>query len=106
MQNAVLVHRNVMGTFTRLYGGLVPLEHMVARGPGSTGQPKKFHVPLPVLPTMEVMDEEEVDALIECHFKTGMSKFKLGQFLITLGCKVDLTKFGRQLLQRRERGMW
>ncbi len=34
-----------------------------------------------------------------------MSKFELGQFLISLGCEVDLTKFGRQLLQCREWGM-
>ncbi len=33
-----------------------------------------------------------------------MSKFELGQFLISLGCEVDLSKFGRQLLQRREWG--
>ncbi len=63
-------------------------------------------MPLPLLPTVEAMDGEEVDALIAWHFKTGMSKFELGQFLITLGCKVDLTKFRRQQLQRQERGMW
>ncbi len=85
--------------------GLVPPEYMVPRGPGSPGQPKKFYVPLPLLPTVEFMDEEEVDALIEHHFKMGMSKFELGQFLITLGCKVNLTNFERQLLQHREWGM-
>ncbi len=106
MQDAVLAHHNAMSTFTRLYGGLVPPEYVVAGGPGSPGQLKKFYAPLPVLPTMESMDEEEVDALIQHHFKTGMSKFELGQFLIMLGCKVDLTKFRRQLLQRQERGMW
>ncbi len=63
-------------------------------------------MPFPLLPTMEAMDEEEVDALSAWHFKTGMSKFKLGQVLIMLGCKVDLTKLGRQLLQRREWDMW
>ncbi len=34
-----------------------------------------------------------------------MSNFELGQFLIMLGCKVDLTKFGWALLQRREWGL-
>ncbi len=100
LQDDVLAHCNALNTFTRLYGGLVPLEYMVAGGPGSPGQPKKFYAPLPLLPIVESMDEEEVDALITHHFKMGMSKFELGQFLITLGCKVDLTKFGRQLLQR------
>ncbi len=70
---------------------------MVARGPRSPGQLKKFYAPLPLLPTVEAMDEER-------HFKVGMSKFKLGQFLILLRCEVDLTKFRRQLLQRREWG--
>ncbi len=45
-------------------------------------------------------DHEELDALFKKHFKYGMSRFELGQFLIRLGCKVDLTKFGYQLLQR------
>ncbi len=80
-------------------------EYMVARGPGSSGQPKKFCMPLLLLPTVEAMDEEEVDALIARHFKTGMSKFELGQFLISLRYEVNLTNFGRQLLQRREQGM-
>ncbi len=105
MQDDMLACCNVLNTFTRLYGGLVSPEYMVAGGPGSPGQLKKFYAPLPLLPTVESMDEEEVDTLIECHFKMGMSKFELGQFLITVGCKVDLTKFGRQLLQHCERGM-
>ncbi len=33
-----------------------------------------------------------------------MSRFELGQFLIGLGCKVDLTKFRWTLLQRWEQG--
>ncbi len=33
-----------------------------------------------------------------------MYKFELGQFLISLGCEVDLSKFRRQLLQHQERG--
>ncbi len=99
MQDDVLAHRNALHTFTHLYGGLVPEEYVVPGGPGSLGQPKKFYVPLPLLPTVESMDEEEVDALISWHFKTGMSKFGLGQFLISLRCEVDLTKFQRQLLQ-------
>ncbi len=33
-----------------------------------------------------------------------MSRFELGQYLITLGGDVDMTKVGRQLMQSRERG--
>ncbi len=99
MQDDVLACRNALYTFTRLYGGLVTPDYVVARGPGSLGQPKKFYAPLLLLMTVEAMDEEEVDALIHLHFKTGTSKFELGQFLISLRCEVDLTKFGRQLLQ-------
>ncbi len=58
------------------------------------GQPKKSYTPVPVLPIVDFIDEDEVDTLIERHFRTGMSKFELGQFLIMLGCKVNLTKFG------------
>ncbi len=105
MQDDILAHHNALYAFTHLYGGLVLEEYEVPRGPGSLGQPKKFYAPLPLLLTVESMDEEEVDALIIQHFKTGMSKFELGQFLISLRCEVDLTKFGRQLLQRREWGM-
>ncbi len=42
--------------------------------------------------------------MIDRHFKLGMSKFELGQFLIALGCEVDLSKFRKQLLQFREWG--
>ncbi len=94
MRNDVLACRSALSTFTRMYGALVPDNYVVAGGPGSPGQPKKFYALLPLLTTVQVMDDEEVDALIEWHFKTGMSKFQLGQFLILLGCEVDLTKLG------------
>ncbi len=99
MQNDVLQHRNQLLTFTRLYGGMVMEQYVVPGGPGSVGQPKKFYASLPLLATVLAYDEEDVDTMIYRHFKLGMSKFELGQFLITLGCDVDLTKIGRQLLQ-------
>ncbi len=70
----------------------------------SPGQPSKFYAPVLILPIAEVMDDDEVDALIERYFQLGISRFELGQFLIMLGCKVNLTKFGRVLLQRCELG--
>ncbi len=54
---------------------------------------------MPVLPIVDFLENEEVDILIEHHFQNGMSKFELGQFLIMLGCQVDLSKFGWALLQ-------
>ncbi len=104
MQNEVIQHRNKLLTFTRLYGGLVMAQYIVPEGPGSAGQPKKLYTLLPLLATVLAYREEDVDAMIFWHFKLGMSKFELGQFLITLGCDVDLSKVGRQLLQSRERG--
>ncbi len=77
---------------------------MTDGGLGSPSQPVKFYAPVPVLPIMEGFDDEEVDALIKRHFWMGMSRFELGQFLIGLGCKVDITKFERMLLQRQEQG--
>ncbi len=91
-------------TFTCLYGGLIPLVHMAEGGPGLTGQPSKFYAPVLVLPIVDFMSNEEVDALIERHFQTGMSRFEFGQFLIQLGCRVNLTKFGWTLLQKRKQG--
>ncbi|MCP4548669.1 MAG: hypothetical protein GY835_19605 [bacterium] len=38
------------------------------------------------------------------HFKLGMPRLELGQYLITQGAQVDMTKVGRQLQQARERG--
>ncbi len=104
MQNDVIQHRNKLLTFTRLYGGLVVAQYIVPGGPGSAGQPKKFFTLLPLLVTVLAHSEEDVDTMVFRHFKLGMSKFELGQFLITLGCDVDLRKIGRQLLQSRERG--
>ncbi len=68
------------------------------------GQPKKFYAPLPLLTTLVLYAEEDVDAMIFQHFKLGMSRFELGQYLITMGADVDMTKVGRQLMQSRERG--
>ncbi len=102
--NDVLVHNSKMGATTQLYGGLVTDQYIVLGGPGSLGQPKKFYALLPLLTMLVFYAEEDVDAMIFQHFKLGMSKFELGQFLITLGGEVDLTKVGRQLLQSRERG--
>ncbi len=99
MQNEVLQHRNKLLTFTHLYGGMVSPQYIVQGGPGSLGQPKKFYAPLPLLTMVLAHDEEDVDAMVYRHFKLGMSKFELGQFLITLRCDVDLSKIGRQLLQ-------
>ncbi len=47
MQDEVLEHRK--GTFTRLYGGLVPPEYVVDGGPGSPNQLPKFYAPVPIL---------------------------------------------------------
>ncbi len=94
MQNDMLQHCNALFTFTRLYGGMVSPEYVIQGGPGSPGQPKKFYALLPLLPTVLAHDEEDVDAMIDRHFKLGMSKFELDQFLIALGCEVDLSKFG------------
>ncbi len=102
MQNEVLVCRNKLMAITRLYVGLVTPQYVVLGGPGSVGQPKKFYALLPQLTMVVLNAEEDVDAMIFWHFKLGMSKFELGQFLITLGADVDLSKIGRQLLQSRE----
>ncbi len=104
MQNDVLVHRNKLGAITRLYGGLVAGQYATPGGPGSVGQPKKFYALLLMLTTLVLYAEEDVDAMIFWHFKLGMSRFELGQYLITLGGDVDMTKVGRQMLQSQERG--
>ncbi len=103
MQDAVLAR--CKDTFTRLYGGLVPPMYAIEGGPGSPGQPVKFYALVLVLLIVDPFDEEEVNILIDQHFHIGMSKFELGQFLIKLGCNVNLTKFGRALLQKWERGL-
>ncbi len=100
MQDAVLVQ--CKDTFTCLYRGLVPPMYAVEGGPESPSQLAKFYAPVPVLPIVDPFDEEEVGILIDRHFRIGMSEFELGQFLIKLRCNVDLTKFGRALLQKRE----
>ncbi len=65
MQYDMLNCCNVLLTFTCMYGGLAPEQYMVAGGPGSLGQPNNFHAPLLLLMTVEVMDKDKVDALIE-----------------------------------------
>ncbi len=56
--------------------------YAIEGGPGSPGQLVKFYTPVPVLSIVDPFDEEEVDGLIDRHFRIGMSKFELGQFLI------------------------
>ncbi len=102
MQDAVLECRK--GTFTHLHGGFVLPEYVVPGEPGISGQPTKFYAPAPLLETVGDLDYDELDALMKWHFKLGMSWYELGQFLIQLGCPVDLTKFSRMLLQKREHG--
>ncbi|MCP4545437.1 MAG: hypothetical protein GY835_03085, partial [bacterium] len=48
--------------------------------------------------------DEDVDAMFRRHFKLGMPRLELGQYLIAHGAQVDMTKVGRQMLQARERG--
>ncbi len=80
MQDAVLECRK--GTFTHLYGGLVPPEYVVDGGPGSPNQLSKFYTPVLILSMVEEYNHEELDPLFKRHFKYGMSQFELGQFLI------------------------
>ncbi len=103
MQDEVLERRK--GTFMHLYRGLVLPEYAVDGGPGTPNQLLKFYVPVPILSTVEGLDHNKLDTLFKHHFKYGMSRFELDQFLIQLSCKVDLTKFNCQLLQRWECGM-
>ncbi|MCP4544725.1 MAG: hypothetical protein GY832_47100, partial [Chloroflexi bacterium] len=105
MQNDVLVRHTQLGAINRLYGGLVMGQYATAGGIGMTGQPKKFYVPLLQLPTLVLYADEDVDAMINRHFKLGMPRLELGQYSIGMGGDVELTKVGRQMLQFRERGM-
>ncbi len=105
MQNEVLVRRTQLGATNRLYGGLVTSQFTTAGGIGTAGQPKKFYVPLPRLMTLVHYADEDVDAMVNRHFKLGMPRLELGQYIIGVGGDVDLTKVGRQMLQFRERGM-
>ncbi len=57
---------------------MVQLVYAAEGGYGSPGQPSKFYALVPVLPIVDFMDDEGVDALIEEHFQTGMSRFELG----------------------------
>ncbi len=62
-QDTVLEHRK--DTFTHLYGGLVPAMYITDGGPGSPSQPAKYYTPVPMLPIVDFLDDEEVDTLIE-----------------------------------------
>ncbi len=104
MQDEVLARRSQLGTTTRLYGGLVSGQYAELGGIGSAGQPRKFYAPLPQLSMLVLYADEDVDAMISRHFKVGMPRLELGQFMIAHGADVDLSKVGRQMLQSRERG--
>ncbi len=105
MQNEVLTHRRQLGATTRLYGGMVTKQFAKPGGVGTLGQPNKFYAPLLQLMTLVLYADEDVDSMINRHFKLGMPRLELGQYLIANEAKVDLTKEGRQMLQARERGM-
>ncbi len=49
--------------------------------------------------------DKDVDSMIDRHFKLGMPRVELGQYLLANGAQVDMTKVGRQMLQSRERGL-
>ncbi|MCP4541974.1 MAG: hypothetical protein GY832_33005, partial [Chloroflexi bacterium] len=105
MQNDVLTRRTQLGALNRLYGGLVTSQYVTPGGIGSAGQPRKFYAPLPQLTTLVRYADEDVDSMVDRHFKLGMPRLELGQYMIGVGGDVDLTKVGRQMLQSRERGM-
>ncbi|MCP4535759.1 MAG: hypothetical protein GY832_01270 [Chloroflexi bacterium] len=105
MQNDVLTCRTQLGTTNRLYGGLVTGQYATQGGIGLVGQPRKFYALLPQLTTLVLYAHEDVDSMIYRHFKLGMPRLELGQYLIGVGGDVDMTKVGRQMLQSRERGM-
>ncbi|MCP4545849.1 MAG: hypothetical protein GY835_05205, partial [bacterium] len=104
MQDNVLAHRNQLGAITRLYGGLVTGQYAAPGGLGTAGQPRKFYAPLPQLDMLVLFADEDVDTMINWHFKVGMPRLELGQFMIAHGADVDMSKVGRQMLQSRERG--
>ncbi len=64
MQNDVLVRCSKLGAITRLYGGLVASQYAAPGGPGSVGQPKKFYALLPMLTTLVLYADEDMDAMI------------------------------------------
>ncbi|MCP4539772.1 MAG: hypothetical protein GY832_21755, partial [Chloroflexi bacterium] len=92
MQNDVLTHRTQLGALNRLYGGLVTGQYVTLGGIGSAGQPRKFYAPLPQLTMLVRYADEDVDAMVDRHFKLGMPRLELGQYLIGVGGDVDLTK--------------
>ncbi len=55
MQNEVLARRTQLGAINQLYGGLVTGQYATAGRIGTAGQPKKFYVPLPQLPTASAL---------------------------------------------------
>ncbi len=94
MQVEVLAHRMQLGATTRLYGGLVTGQFATPGGIGTPGQPRKFYATLPQLTTLVLYADEDVDAMFFRHFKLGMARLELGQFIITMGGDVDMTKVG------------
>ncbi len=104
MQEEVLAHRNQLGATSRLYGGEVSSQYAELGGLGMAGQPRKFYTPLPQLTTLVLFADEEVDAMIHRHFKLGMPRLELGQYMIAHGAEVDMSKVGRQMQQSREQG--
>ncbi|MCP4544095.1 MAG: hypothetical protein GY832_43850 [Chloroflexi bacterium] len=105
MQNDVLMRRTQLGALNGLYGRLVTGQYVMPGGIGSAGQPRKFYAPLPQLTTLVLYADEDVNAMVNRHFKLGMPRLELGQYLISVAGDVDLTKVGRQLLQSQEWGM-
>ncbi len=104
MQNDMLMRRTQLGATNRLYGGLVTGQYAIPGGIGSVRQPRKFYAPLPQLTILVLFADEDVDAMIFRHFKLGMPRLELGQYLIGVGGDVDMSKVGRQMLQSWEWG--
>ncbi len=104
IQDDALFRRAQLGAPSRLYGGLVSSQYVETGGIGSVGQPKKFYAMLPQLPMLVLFADEDVDAMVSRHFKLGMPRLELGQYLISHGAEVDLSKEGRHMMQARERG--
>ncbi|MCP4548066.1 MAG: hypothetical protein GY835_16505 [bacterium] len=104
MQDEMLARHDQLGAITRLYGGEVSGQYAKPGGLGAEGQPRKFYAPLPKLSTLVLYADEDVDAMVGRHFKLGMPRLELGQYLIANGADVDITKEGRQMQQARERG--
>ncbi|MCP4549215.1 MAG: hypothetical protein GY835_22405, partial [bacterium] len=104
MQEEALFRRSQLGAPSRLYGGLVTGYFVEAGGVGSPGQPQKFYASLPQLTTLVLFADEDVDAMVGRHFKLGMPRLELGQYLIAHGAQVDMSKEGKRMLQVRERG--